>query len=164
MNLVVKKELFAFQKVNYKGFVKRKAVLHFLLSIRFLNFELTLTKQLIKEKIIDMRSIIFFLGMVLPLLMGAKTNAEPCEGMIWLDNVDMKELKEIVLSEGDYQVYKHEYVPHYKLGDFHLYIKGDTLILYNRHDNKRKEYTISNICDKEVNADYTLAIENKLTL
>lgn len=109
-----------------------------------------------------MKNIIFFLGMVLPLVLGAKTMTQPCEGMIWMNNVDMEELKELVLNKGDYQVYKHEYVPHYKLGDFHLYIKDDALILYNRHDKNRKEYTISNFCNESSNAYYTIAIENEL--
>lgn len=99
--------------------------------------------------------------MVVPLSMIAFPLVRDCAGTIWIENTD--ELKALVLEKGDHQVFKHEYVPHYQVGKFHIYLKEGTLVLYNRYDKERKEYTITNSCkEKPENTEYSKIIQEEL--
>ncbi|APD06959.1 hypothetical protein UJ101_01440 [Flavobacteriaceae bacterium UJ101] len=127
---------------------------------KILNFDLTLRKQLINT-ILVMRNTAIFLLMMIPLSMMAYPLKKVCSDTIWIENVE--ELKELVLKKGDHQVFKHEYVPHYKIGDFHIYLKEGDIILYNRYDKERREYKIMNTCKDELeNKAYSEAIQKVL--
>lgn len=131
-----------------------------LLIKKLLNFDLTLRKHLINTLFI-MRAIIFFLLMMMPLSILAFPSNKDCEEIIWIENIE--ELKALILEKGDHQVFKHEYIPHYKLGDFHLYLKEGNIILYNRYDKERREYKIMNICKEELeNGAYSKRIQKEL--
>ncbi len=100
-----------------------------------------------------MINFIYALLLAVPMSLSALTmnNGRPV-GKILISNVE--ELKTLILTKGDYQVYRHEYVPHYRVADFHLYIKGNTLILYNQHDADTKEYIVTQQSKKKEHNNY----------